>query len=547
MSAKNIAFSIDDKEMTVDRYFAEKYGKLKYPNLPCVVKKGKDNTPLYFPLECLRIAKNQRYEKKLTEREVAEMIKIASKQPFERFKCIKDQIADMGATRNETLKNFNLAMGEEFRKCTGILLDAPIIEFGSPNNTRIKPENGGWNMRNTNAIKGSRINNCIVAYLADTQIRNNDINSAMEALIHYGRKYGVIFNPKYSIKSVSKPSEYVHLIDTYKPDLVIFILPSCHRNDVYTKIKTISETENRKVITQCIKSVNFRKLLDPSFAANILIKINSKLRGVNWQISNNDLKILNNKNTIIFGADVCHSGIGEDTLDSVAAVTATMDQSFANYSVEIQYQNRNEEIIDELHKIVRKLLIMHYAQTKKKPSRIIFFRDGVGESQYNTVLEKEVAEIKKACKILEESYLPEVTYIIAQKRHHVRFKLCDENANTSHRQRNKGNPAPGTVIEDLSHPFIFDFYMISHNAFQGTARPVRYTVLYNEASLTRSEIYSIIHNLCHMYARATKSVSLITPIMYAHLAAGRGKLYLKDDKSIRPKLTEELKSACFYN
>lgn len=546
-SANKILFRIDDKDITVDEYFANKYAKLKYPNLPCVIKMGRDKMPIYFPIETLKIAERQRYEKKLTEYEVAEMIKITAKQPVERFRKIKELIDDMQVLSNESLAKFNLTIGNEYRKCAGILIDPPTIAYGTPGNIKITPENGSWNMRNCSAIKGSKIQSWLVAYLVDTHIRNNDIHTAIEALIHYGKKFGVMLNPIYNLKSVTKPSEYVHLIDTYKPDLVVFILPTQHRNEVYTKIKTISETDNRKVITQCIKQTNFKKLLEPSFAANILIKINSKLRGKNWVLSDDILKHFDNQQTIIFGADVCHSGVGEDMLDSVAAVTASMDATFTDYNVEIQYQKKSEEIITNLGNIVRKLLVMHYTQTKKKPSRIIFFRDGVGESQYNDVLENEVAELKRACKMLEEKYTPKITYIIAQKRHNVRFMVLDEKYHTNYQPKHQGNPKPGTVIEDLSHPFVFDFYMISHNAFQGTARPVRYGILYDESCLTREILYIIINSLCYTYARSTKSISIVTPIMYAHLAAGRGKLYLKDDKSNRPKLTEELKSTCFYN
>ncbi|KRX73784.1 Protein argonaute 12, partial [Trichinella patagoniensis] len=53
-------------------------------------------------------------------------------------------------------------------------------------------------------------------------------------------------------------------------------------------------------------------------------------------------------------------------------------------------------------------------------------RDAVSEGQFNTVLLLEMEAIRKACASIQEDYLPHVTFIVVQKRHHTR--LFPENA-----------------------------------------------------------------------------------------------------------------------
>lgn len=57
------------------------------------------------------------------------------------------------------------------------------------------------------------------------------------------------------------------------------------------------------------------------------------------------------------------------------------------------------------------------------PDRIIYFRDGVSCGQFTQVLQNELRAIRKACSVINPNYMPAVTYIIVQKRHHVRLFL----------------------------------------------------------------------------------------------------------------------------
>lgn len=51
-------------------------------------------------------------------------------------------------------------------------------------------------------------------------------------------------------------------------------------------------------------------------------------------------------------------------------------------------------------------------------------------------------------------------------------------------------------------------------------------MLYDDSAFSADIIQSIVHRLCFNNSRATKAVSIPTPVHYAHLAALRGRHYV---------------------
>ena len=128
--------------------------------------------------------------------------------------------------------------------------------------------------------------------------------------------------------------------------------------------------------------------------------------------------------------------------------------------------------------------------------------------------------------------------IVCEKRHHIRFfplpgPACDRN----------GNPVPGTLVErGVTHPFEYDFYLCSHSAIQGTARPTHYHVLMDECDLKGDAFQTMLYEHSYQYMRATTPVSLckqstrlspcrrliviVPAVYYAHLASNRARSHL---------------------
>jgi eukaryotic translation initiation factor 2C len=131
---------------------------------------------------------------------------------------------------------------------------------------------------------------------------------------------------------------------------------------------------------------------------------------------------------MFMGADVA-------TLDSqsksFAALVGSYDLDFCKYSVRLSEQmNSNEnkhsqEIILNMEDMAYLLLKKFEEKTKRFPTRIIFYRDGVDVGQFQAVLDKEIAALKNACAKFNKC--PKITMIIVVKRHNTKLYSTHQN------------------------------------------------------------------------------------------------------------------------
>ncbi|KAF6146534.1 hypothetical protein GIB67_008820 [Kingdonia uniflora] len=184
---------------------------------------------------------------------------------------------------------------------------------------------------------------------------------------------------------------------------------------------------------------------------------------------------------------------------------------------QVSAQGHRKEIIDDLYTEVQD-------DVRGKVHRGMV-RDGVSEGQFYQVLLYELDAIRRACASMQEGYMPPVTFIVVQKRHHTRLFANNHNDRSS--TDRSGNILPGTVVDTkICHPTEFDFYLCSHAGIQGTSRPAHYHVLWDENKFSADGLQSLTNNLCYTYARCTCSVSIVPPAYYAHLAASRACFYV---------------------
>jgi eukaryotic translation initiation factor 2C len=154
------------------------------------------------------------------------------------------------------------------------------------------------------------------------------------------------------------------------------------------------------------------------------------------------------------------------------------------------------------------------------PESIIVYRDGVSDGQFQQVIDIELPAIKLA---LDHQGYPDVkvTIMVCQKRHQTR--LCYQDGSVFI------NSCPGLVVDSTGGKKSIvsakynEFYLNSHAALLGTARPCKYIILYDEIGFKLSEIELLTYWTCYLYCRATKSVSYATPAYYAHWASKRAK------------------------
>ncbi|GKD57128.1 PAZ domain-containing protein, partial [Tanacetum coccineum] len=150
----------------------------------------------------------------------------------------------------------------------------------------------------------------------------------------------------------------------------------------------------------------------------------------------------------------------------IPMVVASMDwPQVTKYKALVSAQPHRQEIINDLYttKTDPKRGIIHGGLIREL--LISFKRDGVSEGQFNEVLLNEMDKIRKACISLEENYMPPVTFIMVQKRHHTRFFPVRHGDRAS--TDRSGNILPGIVVDTkICHPSEFDFYLCSHAGIQ---------------------------------------------------------------------------------
>lgn len=196
------------------------------------------------------------------------------------------------------------------------------------------------------------------------------------------------------------------------------------------------------------------------------------------------------------------------------------------------------------------------------PERILFYRDGVADTQYASVKANELPQIVEACKAAARAshpgrgpipdYKPFITLVIVGKRHQTRFFPIDEKDCWTTTKEVKDNLKPGLVVDtDITSMWHFDFYLQSHCALKGTARSAHYFVIHNGIGYDADTLQDLVsrlpfppsafvtfpnadagcviqtNSLCYTFPRATKGVSYVAAAYMADRLCERGRMYLK--------------------
>ncbi|CAE6016796.1 unnamed protein product [Arabidopsis arenosa] len=540
----------DNSEKTVIQYFAEKYNyTVMYPALPAI-QTGSDTRPVYLPMELCKIDEGQRYTKRLNEKQVTALLRATCQRPKEREDSIKNLVVKNKYNDVHGLsKEFGMSVTSQLASIEARVLPPPMLKYHESGREKmVNPSLGQWNMINKKMVNGARVASWTCVNFS-TRIDRGLPQEFCKQLTGMCVSKGMEFNPQPTIPFISYPpqriEEALNDIHNRAPglQLLIVILPDVTGS--YGKIKRICETE-LGIVSQCCQPRQASKL-NKQYMENVALKINVKTGGRNTVLNDairRNIPLITDRPTIIMGADVTHPQPGEDSSPSIAAVVASMDwPEITKYRGLVSAQAHREEIIQDLYKLVqdpqrglvhsgliREHFIAFRRATGQIPSRIIFYRDGVSEGQFSQVLLHEMTAIRKACSSLQENYLPRVTFVIVQKRHHTRlFPEQHGNRDTTDRS---GNIQPGTVVDTtICHPNEFDFYLNSHAGIQGTSRPAHYHVLLDENRFTADQLQMLTNNLCYTFARCTRSVSIVPPAYYAHLAAFRARYYMESEMS----------------
>lgn len=429
----------------------------------------------------------------------------------------------------------------------GRMLSRPVVRYKGGTPAREAP--GGWNLRDVEFQKavpstnnrldkwgcltlcGSGYDSAILNFT--NSLRNCGIETRDPRIreCSFDQRRGDFFDKE---RGISLEYNIRQMHRDQNMAILLIILPTKDKA-LYNRIKMYCD-QTEGIHAVCVVGDQFAKR-QASYFANLALKFNLKLGGINHTLNEVEIGIISKSKTMVVGINVLHTLSGSGRA-SVASMVASIDRDLAQWPVDLQAQVRGGQgMLDKVDTMLGSRLALWRRQHDSYPENILIYRDGISESQHQQVLDEELRRMQEVCQVLYNKIdkpQPRFTLIAVGKRHHTRFfpptghPRCDDN----------GYPERGLVVDrDITEARDWDFLLQSHDAIKGTARPAHYYVLYDEI-FTNADLKSVhdsiepgippadwverlSHSLCYMFSRATKAVSIPAPVYYADIACMR--------------------------
>lgn len=520
--ASSETFEHDGKKVTIASYFHSRNYPLKFPQLHCL-NVGSSIKSILLPIELCSIEEGQALNRKDGATQVANMIKYAATSTNVRKRKIMNLLQYFQHNLDPTISRFGIRIANDFIVVSTRVLSPPQVEYHSKRFTMVK--NGSWRMDGMKFLEPKpKAHKCAVLYCdprSGRKMNYAQLNDFGNLIISQGKAVNITLDSDVTYRPFTEDERSLDTIfadlKRSQHDLAIVIIPQFRIS--YDTIKQKAELQHG-ILTQCIKQFTVERKCNNQTIGNILLKINSKLNGINHKIKD-DPRLPMMKNTMYIGADVTHPSPDQREIPSVVGVAASHDPYGASYNMQYRLQRGALEEIEDMFSITLEHLRVYKEYRNAYPDHIIYYRDGVSDGQFPKIKNEELRCIKQACD--KVGCKPKICCVIVVKRHHTRF-FPSGDVTTSNKFNNVD---PGTVVDrTIVHPNEMQFFMVSHQAIQGTAKPTRYNVIENTGNLDIDLLQQLTYNLCHMFPRCNRSVSYPAPAYLAHLVAARGRVYL---------------------
>jgi eukaryotic translation initiation factor 2C len=357
--------------------------RLKYPELPLVDVGGQKKN--YLPAEICEILPDQPFRGKLTDEHTASMITVACQPPNANGNAIVNNgLNELGFLHpGPALTSFGVSIGPDMAVVPGRILPKPGLKYAN-NVSPAVDDRASWNLRNIRFAAGARLDKWAVLLIGDGNRRDEfegPRDPALGAIIT-----GFMAMCRTSGMDVAKEMPQVvaanlpradraeplrkNAITTIretlmtlksKPTLVLVMLSNGDKN-IYEGLKHLCDVY-LGVATVCVHVAKIRKEKgQPQYFANVALKVNVKLGGVNHKLDENTGRWLSSTPTMVVGMDVTHPGPGSvrgtrecylrivslDTHSfnkaSIAAVVASVDNQFAQYPASLEIQESRKEV-----------------------------------------------------------------------------------------------------------------------------------------------------------------------------------------------------------
>ncbi|KAG8012192.1 Piwi-like protein 1 [Nibea albiflora] len=362
------------------------------------------------------------------------------------------------------------------------------------------PDDASWSrqMRGMPLISSPPLDNWIMFY---TRRCSNEAQSLLQTLKTVSGPLGIrVKNPLMIEYEDHQESLLRALKQNVGPQtqILVVILPT-DRKDKYDTVKRFLCVEC-PTPSQCVVSRTLRRAL-MSVGTKIALQMACKMGGELWSL----------KHVMIVGIDCYHDTTAGKR--SIGALVASLNQNMSS--------------------CLPGALKDYLKWNNCLPSRIIVYRDGVGDGQLHSVVNYEVSQIMDCIKSMGHDYMPKLSVVVVKKRISSRF-FARINGKVT-------NPPPGTIIDsEVTRPEWYDFYIVSQSVQFGCVSPTHYNVVYDTSGLKPDHMQRLTYKLCHMYYNWQGVIRVPAPCQYAH------KLAFLVGQSIHRQPNVQLDNLLFY-
>lgn len=192
------------------------------------------------------------------------------------------------------------------------------------------------------------------------------------------------------------------------PNIIVVVIPS-EKGDTYSCIKKflcIDQPVPSQIVT--ISKVIRKEKIARSTTTKIALQMIAKMGGMPWSI-----KIPFKQGCMVAGFDTYHDTVNKG--NSFGALVASYNQELTKYFSAVSKHAPNTEMSDQISALFSQALSEYIKMNGSPPSRIFFYRDGVGEGQVRQVYEHELKKIIERLDSFGDS-VPKLAYIIVTKR-----------------------------------------------------------------------------------------------------------------------------------
>lgn len=564
--ANNYSINFENTSVVLTQYYKKLYDIDINPNSPLLLIKSKgkneQNIGRYYPPElCLMVGLT---DEMLQDFNLMKKISTVTKQdPENKVADINDILKlvneKKGISKTNKSDGKKIVLKSAFEKKEEYGID--ITEVNSNSSSLFH----GFMIKNP-VIKGKddkiiadirrpfeTLNGKKINYLCIYHEEYENDRKKLETLMKTaGEPYSIsIGKAEFKKMNSEDPANWIAAVEKhFSPgthNLVIYLLDDYLKLqvDLYQPLKRHS-LESKGYITQIIITNSLHGKNSLSIVSNVLIQINSKIGGSSYKIElDTDLK---KKNLMLVGVDTSFiKSNSSDVGKTLVAMCASINKTFTEYThkkFEVEKDMKNSLVLP-LSSFIYEALLEFFKFNKCLPGGIIIYRQGVSKEQ-KYFLSAEIEQINNLLdsrepnpdySLLDKVKIP-FYYILVNKKTSLKFFECEAlTAKTGNNSKgsmyNYENPDPGLlVINSMTDPDIFEFYLQPQKVNQGTATPTNFHVAFGNMSCPEI-IPKLSYDLCYLYCNWRGPVRVPAPLKYAEKLA---KTSLKMNDKIKNTL-----------